>query len=241
MNMSRLFQKVPEHIRPENQNHKRPNRFCRGYPSPPPGCVQTVQNRVRVARVARACVVCRVRYERALEGLLWASSGITVRDPSCARCSMRCSPASGFPHDMQSLHRTAYTARRYIHHCTTRHPPLHVCCIVFLMPVLCCCPGGVRLEIVAVTPVSPVTPFQGMAVGASLAMVCRQHVRWVCGAFSASFQRFRALCDLRDPCDPRHIWVAVVKRSAYPRGYDRPQERTCAASRTVGRCPSLWN
>ncbi len=36
---------------------------------------------MRVARVARVRVVCRVRYERVLEGLLWASSGITVCDP----------------------------------------------------------------------------------------------------------------------------------------------------------------
>ena len=50
--------------------------------------------------------------------------------------------------------------------------------------------SSVTLEIVAVTPVSPVTPFQGMGVGASLVMVCRQHVCWVCGAFLASFQRF---------------------------------------------------
>ena len=36
---------------------------------------------MRVSRAERACVVCRVRYERVLEGLLWASSGITVCDP----------------------------------------------------------------------------------------------------------------------------------------------------------------
>ena len=36
---------------------------------------------MRVARVARVRVVCRVRYERVLEGLLWASSGIPACDP----------------------------------------------------------------------------------------------------------------------------------------------------------------
>ena len=35
---------------------------------------------MRVARVARVRMVCRVRYESVLEGLLWASSGITVCD-----------------------------------------------------------------------------------------------------------------------------------------------------------------
>lgn len=190
--MSRHFQMVSERIRCQNQNRMRPNVMIGGT-LPRPGCVQTVRNRRCAGRVERARVVCHVLWLRVLERRLRASSGITVRDSSCAWCCMRCSPASGFPHDLQSLHRTAYTARRYIHRCTTRHPPLHVCCIVCLMPVLCCCPGGVRLEIVAVTPVTlllssvtleivavtpvtPVTPFQGMGVGASLVMVCRQHV-----------------------------------------------------------------
>ena len=79
--MSHLFQKALERIRRQNQNHKRPNLFCRGYPSPPPGVLQTFRNRVRVARVARVRMVCRVRYERVLEGLLWASSGITFHYP----------------------------------------------------------------------------------------------------------------------------------------------------------------
>ena len=52
-----------------------------GVPFPAPGVLQTFRNRVRVARAERACVVCRVRYERALEGLLWASSGIPACDP----------------------------------------------------------------------------------------------------------------------------------------------------------------
>ena len=33
----RRFQKVLRGIHSENQNHKRPNLFWRGYPSPPPG------------------------------------------------------------------------------------------------------------------------------------------------------------------------------------------------------------
>ena len=88
--MSRLLQKVSGGIHSQNQNHQRPNRFCRGYPSPPPGVLQTFRNRVRVARVARVRMVCRVRYERVLARLLWASSGITARGPSCAWCCMRC-------------------------------------------------------------------------------------------------------------------------------------------------------
>lgn len=68
--MSHLFQKGSERIRGQNQNPMRPNRFCRGYPSPPPGVLQTFRNRVRVARVARVRVVCRVRYESVLEGLI---------------------------------------------------------------------------------------------------------------------------------------------------------------------------
>ena len=46
------------------------------------------------------------------------------------------------------------------------------------------------------------------------------------GRFWLPFNVFRALCDLRDPCDPRHIWVAEVKGSKYPWDYARTcQER----------------
>lgn len=41
-----------------------------GVPFPAPGVLQTFHNRVRVARVARVRMVCRVRYESVLEGLL---------------------------------------------------------------------------------------------------------------------------------------------------------------------------
>ncbi len=75
-----LFQKVHEGIHGGNQNPQRPFVYCRGYPSPPPGVLQTFRNRVRVARVARVRVVCRVRYERVLERRLRAFSGITVCD-----------------------------------------------------------------------------------------------------------------------------------------------------------------
>ena len=44
---------------------------------PAPGVFQPSCNRVCVARAERARMVCRVRYESALDGLLWASSGIT--------------------------------------------------------------------------------------------------------------------------------------------------------------------
>lgn len=57
----RRFQKVSEHIQPENQNPKRPNRHDRGYPSPPPGVLQPARNRVRVARAECARMECRVR------------------------------------------------------------------------------------------------------------------------------------------------------------------------------------
>ena len=77
----RLVQKVLRGIHSENQNHKRPNRHDRGYPSPPPGVLQTFRNRVRVARAERARMVCHVRYESALEGLIRASSGITFHYP----------------------------------------------------------------------------------------------------------------------------------------------------------------
>lgn len=70
VNMSRLVQKVSGGIRCQNQKPKRPFVFCRGYPSPPPGVLQTFRNRVRVARAERVRVVCRVRYERVLEGLI---------------------------------------------------------------------------------------------------------------------------------------------------------------------------
>ena len=38
---------------------------------PAPGVLQTVQNRVRAARAERVRMVCHVRYESVLEGLLW--------------------------------------------------------------------------------------------------------------------------------------------------------------------------
>lgn len=79
--MSHLFQKVSERIRGRNQTHKRPFVYCRGYPSPPPGVLQAFRNRVRVARAERARMVCHVRYESALEGLIRASSGITFHYP----------------------------------------------------------------------------------------------------------------------------------------------------------------
>ena len=44
--------------------------FLAGVPFPAPGCVQAFRNRVRVARAERARMVCRVRYERVLEGLI---------------------------------------------------------------------------------------------------------------------------------------------------------------------------
>ena len=42
--------------------------------------LQAFRNRVRVSRVERARMVCHVWCVRALDGLLWASSGITARD-----------------------------------------------------------------------------------------------------------------------------------------------------------------
>lgn len=58
--MSRRFQKVLKRIRCQNQNPKRPNRFWRGYPSPP-RYFQPARNRGRVARAECARMECRVR------------------------------------------------------------------------------------------------------------------------------------------------------------------------------------
>lgn len=84
----RLFQKVPGGIQPENQNPQRPFAFARGYPSPP-RYFQPARNRGRVARAECARMECRVRYERVLDGRLWASMLLMVGGrPKTARLTV---------------------------------------------------------------------------------------------------------------------------------------------------------